>query len=289
MAALVRLLPKLAIANVNVLKRTCEVKICPIIETSFHQCRRITNLIDYRLFYPEFLPNPDMSRRHKVREKLERMDMLKRRTVLEIPEFYVGSILAVTVSDPNAPGKKSRFVGICIQRGEHGLRAFFILRNRIDGHGVELKYDLYNPTIQTIEVLKLEKRLDDDLTYLRDALPEYYTIPFDLEPIPHPKGTPVPLNPIKVKLKPRPWDARYERMDLQGVQDLGLPERFYKRAKQLATPWEKYDLMKQYRTHIHEEDQMEIFSEVDEHHQQMVDTRRTARKQRVIERPKKTA
>jgi large subunit ribosomal protein L19 len=31
------------------------------------------------------------------------------------------------------------------------------------------------------------------------------------------------------------------------VQDLGLPERFYKRAAEVAMPWEKYDLMKEYR------------------------------------------
>lgn len=29
--------------------------------------------------------------------------------------------------------------------------------------------------------------------------------------------------------------------------DLGLPEKFYKRAKLLEKPWEKYDLMKDYR------------------------------------------
>lgn len=58
--------------------------------------------------------------------------------------------------------------------------------------------------------------------------------------------TPVPINPIKVKLKPRPWHERWERQNLKGVQDLGLPQKFYKRAEELATPWEKYDLMKQY-------------------------------------------
>lgn len=37
--------------------------------------------------------------------------MIDRRTQIEIPEFYVGSILAVTSSDPHAAGKVSRFVG----------------------------------------------------------------------------------------------------------------------------------------------------------------------------------
>lgn len=43
--------------------------------------------------------------------------------------------MAVTVADPNASGKTNRFVGICIQRGGSGLRAWFILRNVIDHQG----------------------------------------------------------------------------------------------------------------------------------------------------------
>lgn len=50
-----------------------------------------------------------------------------------------------------------------------------------------------------MQVLKLEKRLDTDLTYLRDAPLSYSTVPFDLEITPHPKGAPVPVNTIKVR------------------------------------------------------------------------------------------
>ena len=49
--------------------------------------------------------------------------------------FFSGSIMAVTVADAYAPGKTNRFVGICIQRTGHGLRASFILRNIVDGLG----------------------------------------------------------------------------------------------------------------------------------------------------------
>ena len=66
--------------------------------------------------------------------------------------------------------------------------------------GMEITYELYNPTIQSIDVLKLEKRLDPHLFYLRDALPEYSTVPFDFEPVPHPPGASVPVNPIKVSI-----------------------------------------------------------------------------------------
>lgn len=46
-----------------------------------------------------------------------------------------GSILAVTMADPNASGKTNRFVGICTQRGGKGLGATFVLRNIIEGQG----------------------------------------------------------------------------------------------------------------------------------------------------------
>jgi large subunit ribosomal protein L19 len=65
--------------------------------------------------------------------------------------------------------------------------------------GVEISYELYNPTITKIEVLKLERRLDDNLAYLRDAPPEYCTFPFDMEPVKLPPGAGVPLNTIQVK------------------------------------------------------------------------------------------
>lgn len=107
-------------------------------------------------------------------------------------------------------------------------------------------YEMYDPTIHKVEVLRLEKRLDDELLYLRDALPEYSTFDPNMDVEILPEGTPVPVNPIKVKLKPKPWLERWERKNLKGLQDLGLDEKFYKRAEELATPWEKYDLMKEY-------------------------------------------
>ncbi len=144
------------------------------------------------------MPNPVYYFRDKIRERLEREDMIERRKQINIPEFYVGSIMAVSVSDPYAPGKTNRFVGICTRRDGYQLRHTFTLRNVIDGLGVEIQYDMYNPTIQSIEVLKLEKRLDDNLTYLQDCPPEYSTISFDFQPVKLPPGMTVPLNTIKV-------------------------------------------------------------------------------------------
>ena len=96
--------------------------------------------------------------------------------------------------------KYNRFVGICIDRFGHGLNSQFVLRNVVDHQGIEINYRIYSPTIQSIEVLKLEKRLDEQLYYLRDAPNEYSTFPFDMDAEYHPDDAPVPINTVKVGL-----------------------------------------------------------------------------------------
>lgn len=65
--------------------------------------------------------------------------------------------------------------------------------------GVEVLYDMYDPSIQKVEVIRLEKRLDDELLYLRDALPEYSTFDLNMEPEIMTEGATVPVNDTKVK------------------------------------------------------------------------------------------
>lgn len=62
-------------------------------------------------------------------------------------------------------------------------------------------YEMYNPTIQKVEILKLEKRLDEELYYLRDCDPKYSTFSFNMEQVQHPPGAPVPVNDIVVCTK----------------------------------------------------------------------------------------
>ena len=69
-----------------------------------------------------------------------------------------------------------------LSRGGSGTRSWINIRNHIDGQGVEFMINLYSPLVQRIETIKLEKRIDDDLTYLRDAPPKYTTFPQDMEP-----------------------------------------------------------------------------------------------------------
>jgi large subunit ribosomal protein L19 len=211
--------------------------------------------------------------------------MLKRRLNVDIPEFYVGSVLAVTVSDPYAPGKVSRFVGICILKEGQGLRANFTLRNYIENEGVEIRYDLYNPTLRSVDVLRLEKRLDSHLMYLRDADPEYSTFPFDMETEVLPDGAPVPVNPLKVRMKPYPWTSRWEvEMPLlRGVDKIeGAPTWYYNRSRNIHNPLEKFDLMLQYRDHVPEDDQLEIWEQVKHHSDVVEDKQRMERRKKML-------
>lgn len=141
-----------------------------------------------------------------------------------------------------------------------------MLRNAIDNQGIEIKYSHYDPTLRKVEVLLLEKRLDSELLYLRDAPLEYSRFDPDMEPKFHPEGEPVPINPLKVTLRPRPWIMRWERKQLKGVQldsiNEHITDKMRGQIKLRETPWEKYDLMKEYRRLIPEEEQTEIYQEV---------------------------
>lgn len=220
---------------------------------------------------------------------LERTDMLARRSVIDIPEFYSGSIMAVTVSDPNAAGKLSKFVGICIMREEVGLRASFTLRNIIDREGVEIKYDLYNPTIRSIEVLKLEKWIDDDISYIRDALPEYSTIPFDMAPEVRRVGQEVTLFTGKIKMGPQPWSKkwwhpayRHLTKNIEEFKDIyHWPQ---KNMDLFNNPNRKYDLGVEYRMHTPEEIQREIWEEVQRHDEGYSSLRRKQRREQLMKR-----
>ncbi|XP_032656000.1 large ribosomal subunit protein bL19m [Chelonoidis abingdonii] len=213
-----------------------------------------------RFLSPEFIP--PRGRTDPLKFYIERTDMIRRRKVLDIPEFYVGSILSVTTADPYASAKTSCFVGICIQRGGKGLGATFVLRNIIEGQGIEFCYELYNPRIREIKVLKLEKRLDDNLMYLRDALPEYSTFDVNMKPVPHSANDEIPVNQLKVKMKPRPWTKRWERpkFNIQGIH-FELPEEMMKEAQKWSAPWIKFDMLREYDTSKLEK---EIWKEVNE-------------------------
>lgn len=214
--------------------------------------------------------------------------MLERRKHIHIPEFYVGSIIAVTISDPHSQGKTNRFVGICISRDHTMLFSKIRVRNVIDNQGIEIEYDIYDPAVQKIEVLKLEKRLDSRLIYLKDALPEYSTVDLNMEPEIHAEGSSVRVNETIVNMKPMPWFQKWERQDNEGIEDLDKYLNLWRKQQRIKhrTPWEKYDLMKEYRKTITEEEQSKIFTEIFERINEITeDHKAKAKLKRTISKP----
>jgi large subunit ribosomal protein L19 len=198
--------------------------------------------------------------------------------------------LAVTISDPFAPGKVSKFVGICIAREGQGLRATFTLRNVIEHEGVEIRYDLYNPTIRSIELLKLEKRLDDHLYYLRDAPLHYSEVPFDLEAEVLPENSEIPVNETRVKLNPHPWTINWQTHFhyLRGIEGLeAVPQDRFERAQKHLNRYEKYDLMKRYRENVPEEDQVPIWKEIQLESEALEEKRKEERRLRYLKKDTK--
>ena len=141
--------------------------------------------------------------------------------------------------------------------------------------GVEFMYNMYSPTINRIEVLRLERRLDDELYYLRDAPLQYSTVPFEMEPEILPEGSPVPLNDIIVPLNPKPWLRKWENLQthLDGFSlpgDLfstpGAVRRIQRTFAENSLAWNQqtleFDLMRDYRATVPEEEQEQIWEEV---------------------------
>jgi len=139
-----------------------------------------------RNYYSHEYVSPQKQPTWSVWKRLVRQDCLRRRQVTEIPEFYVGSILAVTFADKFATDKTSRFVGRVIWLEGFGTNHKILLRNKVLDQMVNLKIDLYAPIIDKIEVLRLEKWKDQNLRYLKFCDDSYCDIPFDMmaEPTP---------------------------------------------------------------------------------------------------------
>lgn len=210
-----------------------------------------------KIFSAEYIPkqrNPEWHG-NKLKDKLERMDCLRRRNAAEIPEFYAGSILAVTVSDHYGPDKNTRFVGRCLWKDGFGLACKFVLRNVIEGEGYEIMYHLYSPTIQSIQVLRLEKWVDTDLRYLRDADPKHCTIDPNMIPeAPTPVSQPLPVFQDKVSLCDKlfwgfKFDRTWPRPYNAYIEEHLLEEDYIERERiREAHSFRKYDICRHYDT-----------------------------------------
>lgn len=105
------------------------------------------------------------------------------------------------------------------------------------------------------------------------------------------ESTTVPINETKVILRPRPWLERWERQDLKGIANIDqyLTDKHRRTAIEHQKPWEKYDLMMQYRSTIPEEEQNEIYTEVYSNLHELELQRKRNRRKRSFLKPTKLA
>lgn len=115
---------------------------------------------------------------------LQQRDIYRRGKVLDVPDFCVGSIVAVTRADKNLPRGSGRFVGIVTEMDpfQNRTAAMFTLRNVILDEPMEINIHKYSPLLQKIEVLRHQtwKGHETDLTMLRDYPPRFSTFAEDM-------------------------------------------------------------------------------------------------------------
>jgi large subunit ribosomal protein L19 len=59
-------------------------------------------------------------------------------------------------------------VGIVIAQVNRGLASSFTIRNSLEGYAFEMEFNVYNPLIEEVEVLRFARRKQAKLYYLRD-------------------------------------------------------------------------------------------------------------------------
>lgn len=86
-----------------------------------------------------------------------------------IPEFRAGDTVVVNVLVVEGSRKRAQaFEGVVIARRNRGLNSSFIVRKISSGEGVERTFQLYSPTIASIEVKRHGDVARAKLYYLRD-------------------------------------------------------------------------------------------------------------------------
>lgn len=69
------------------------------------------------------------------------------------------------------------------------------------------------------------------------------------------------------------WQYKWERYDLKGALLPSLPRSVRKAAERYAQPWRQWDIMRQYREEIHDEDRAEIYEDIQKHKEDLAQYR----------------
>ena len=86
-----------------------------------------------------------------------------------IPDFRAGDTVVVNVNVVEGSRKRVQaFEGVVIARRNRGLNSSFIVRKISSGEGVERTFQLYSPTVASIEVKRHSDVRRAKLYYLRN-------------------------------------------------------------------------------------------------------------------------
>ena len=102
-------------------------------------------------------------------EQLEKEEIARVAGDKKIPDFSPGDTVVVSVNVVEGTRKRVQaYEGVVIARRNRGLNSAFIVRKISNGEGVERTFQLYSPSIASIEVKRRGDVRRAKLYYLRD-------------------------------------------------------------------------------------------------------------------------
>jgi large subunit ribosomal protein L19 len=102
-------------------------------------------------------------------QKLEQEEIARLASGKTIPEFAAGDTVVVNVNVVEGTRKRAQaYEGVVIAKRNRGLNSSFIVRKISSGEGVERTFQLYSPSIASIEVKRRGDVRRAKLYYLRD-------------------------------------------------------------------------------------------------------------------------
>ena len=102
-------------------------------------------------------------------EKLEQEEIARLTADKAMPAFAPGDTVVVNVNVVEGNRKRVQaFEGVVIGRRNRGLNSSFVVRKVSSGEGVERTFQLYSPTIASIEVKRRGDVRRAKLYYLRE-------------------------------------------------------------------------------------------------------------------------
>ena len=104
-----------------------------------------------------------------VVEQLEKEEVARLTEGKVIPDFAPGDTVVVNVNVVEGTRKRTQaYEGVVIARRNRGLNSSFIVRKISSGEGVERTFQLYSPSIASIEVKRRGDVRRAKLYYLRE-------------------------------------------------------------------------------------------------------------------------